>query len=66
MFWLNDCAKSILEKIDDPQERTLLDWYCEEIFNLISNTKEWGKISNNKSIQPYVKNILKARPDGSA
>ena len=62
MFWLNDCANIKLDKNDDPKQRTLLDWYCEEIFNLISNTNEWGNISNSMSIQPYVKNILKAPP----
>lgn len=62
MFWLNDCAKIKLDKNDDSQQRSLLDWYCEEIFDLISNTNEWGNISNNMSIQPYVKNILKAQP----
>ncbi|WP_173467439.1 hypothetical protein [Fibrobacter succinogenes] len=65
MFWLNDCAESQLEENDDPQKRTLLDWYCDEIMEQIKKTDEWKNISNTSNfaeIELGIKSIIKAQP----
>ena len=42
MFWMIDRSNVKLSREDDPQERRLLDWYCDKIIAKINNTK--GKV----------------------
>lgn len=65
MFWMIDRSNVKLSQEDDPQERDLLDWYCDKIIAKINNTDEWKKHQylkgNKEKINKILLHIIKSR-----
>lgn len=65
MFWMIDRSNVKLSHEDDPQERRLLDWYCDKIIAKINNTDEWKKHQylkrNKEKINKILLHVIKSR-----
>ena len=65
MFWMIDRSNVKLSREDDPQERRLLDWYCDKIIAKINNTDEWKKHQylkrNKEKINKILLHVIKSR-----